>query len=140
MTSIFTILFVGLTTFAVCASIADIYENTPELKYFSVTMLLGSLNVVPVIVAVIAVIRFALRLNKSDSLIKDVMKLFLLLKKVFVIQAGYTLLSVGIVGFMENVGPPFYLIITMAIVFTSLTLALLFDILREGLKGYDSTN
>lgn len=116
----------GLMSTLICYVICS--ENSQWLTHPRATMVLGALNGLPTMIALAKVFQFASALKRRDGKEKE-KGFFLFMKKIFYVQAAYTLASVFVIGEMENAGPPFYLFATLFIISSSLTLALLFDTL-----------
>lgn len=129
------LLLAGLITLAVCAMIAEVYAETPELNYKNTTITLTALNVIPVMLAMLSVIRFAGNCHKESTTTITRSRLFKSLKRAFCLQAAYSFVSVIFLGQLLDVGPAFVMLITLFVVFVSLMLSLLFHILDEPCNG-----
>lgn len=129
-----SLLLSGLIALAVCAMIAEVYAETPELNYKNATITITALNVIPVMLAMLSVIRFAVNCHRESIITTTRSRLFKSLKDAFCLQAAYSFISVVFLGQLLDVGPAFIMLITLFVVFVSLMLALLFHILDETCK------
>ena len=129
-----TLVLSGLLALAVCAMIAEVYAETPELNYKNATITITALNVIPVMLAMLSVIRFAVNCHRESIITTTRSRLFKSLKDAFCLQAAYSFISVVFLGQLLDVGPAFIMLITLFVVFVSLMLALLFHILDETCK------
>lgn len=129
-----SLLLSGLIALAVCAMIAEVYAETPELNYKNATITITALNVIPVMLAMLSVIRFAVNCHRESIITTTRSRLFKSLKNAFCLQAAYSFISVVFLGQLLDVGPAFIMLITLFVVFVSLMLALLFHILDETCK------
>ena len=129
-----SLLLSGLIALAVCAMIAVVYAETPELNYKNATITITALNVIPVMLAMLSVIRFAVNCHRESIITTTRSRLFKSLKDAFCLQAAYSFISVVFLGQLLDVGPAFIMLITLFVVFVSLMLALLFHILDETCK------
>ena len=114
--------------------IAEVYAETPELNYKNATITITALNVIPVMLAMLSVIRFAVNCHRESIITTTRSRLFKSLKDAFCLQAAYSFISVVFLGQLLDVGPAFIMLITLFVVFVSLMLALLFHILDETCK------
>lgn len=114
--------------------VESIYHENPVLKYLNLTRILGYGNVLPLIAAFALIARYSI-ISKTNG-ISETNRLLKILEKIFYIQAGYTFLSVNIVGFLENVGPLPIFILEFTVIFVCLTIALIFNIISDSLTKF----
>lgn len=112
--------------------IESIYHENPGLRYLNLTKILGYGNILPLIAAFALIARYSI-ISKAN-IISETTRLLKILEKIFYIQAGYTFLSVNLVGFLENVGPLPVFILEFTVIFVCLTIALIFNIIADLLK------
>ena len=112
--------------------IESVYHENPGLRYLNLTKILGYGNVLPLIAAFVLIARYSI-ISKTNG-ISETARLLRILEKIFYIQAGYTFVSVNIVGFLENVGPLPIFILEFTVIFVCLTIALIFNIISDSLK------
>ena len=113
--------------------IESVYHENSGLRYLNLTKILGYGNVVPIIVGLISVARYSI-MSKAES-INETTRLLKNLEKIFYIQAGYTFVSVNLVGFLENVGPLPVFILEFTVILVCLTIALFFNKISDSLKA-----
>ena len=110
----------------------NMHNVNPGLRYLNLTKILGYGNVLPLIAAFALIARYSI-ISKTNGISKTA-RLLRILEKIFYIQAGYTFVSVNIVGFLENVGPLPIFILEFTVIFVCLTIALVFNIICDSLK------
>lgn len=130
--SIITCVLLICIMYVLMQGIEGVYHENPGLRYLNLTRILGYGNIVPLIVALVSVVRYSI-ISKTNG-ISETTRLLKILEKIFYIQAGYTFLSVNIVGFLENVGPLPIFILEFTVIFVCLTIALIFNIISDPLK------
>ena len=128
-----SLLFIGVAGVFVYVIIGDVYAGEPALQYLNLALVLYPMNVVPAFAVGVAVIVFAVKARKindaHNGVVALVASLFKVLSILFTVQGVFTFTSVTFIAFLENIGPPFLILVTWFITFISLTLALLFRVL-----------
>lgn len=131
--SIITCVLLICIMYVLMQGIEGVYHENPGLRYLNLTRILGYGNIVPLIVALVSVVRYSI-ISKANS-ISETTRLLKVLERIFYIQAGYTFVSVNLVGFLENVGPLPVFILEFTVIFVCLTIALIFNIISDSLKA-----
>ena len=130
--SIITCVLLICIMYVLMQGIESIYHENHGLRYLNLTRILGYGNVLPLIAAFALIARYSI-ISKTNG-ISETTRLLKILEKIFYIQAGYTFLSVNIVGFLENVGPLPIFILEFTVIFVCLTIALIFNKISDSLK------
>ncbi len=127
----FSMILIGFIVLGVCTYVKDMYFNELALKYERLAVILVGLNGVPSLWALYEVVQFALHgiVDNQFTIVKTSKSL----ERIFYLQSAYTFLSILIISVLENVNPIFALVAKYFIVFISLTLALFFGALHDGL-------
>ena len=131
--SIITCVLLICIMYVLMQGIESVYHENPGLKYLNLTRILGYGNVLPLIAAFALIARYSIILKINS--IYETTRLLKTLEKIFYIQAGYTFLSVNLVGFLENVGPLPVFILEFTVIFVCLTIALIFNRISDSLKA-----
>lgn len=131
--SIITCILLICIMYVLMQWVESVYHEEPGLKYLNLTRVLGYGNVVPIIIGLVCVARYSV-MSKAKS-ITEITRFLKTLEKIFYIQAGYTFLSVNLVGFLENVGPLPIFILEFTVIYVCLTIALIFNIMSDSLKA-----
>ena len=135
--SIITCVLLICIMYVLMQGIESVYHENPVLKYLNLTRILGYGNVLPLIAAFALIARYSI-ISKTNG-ISETTRLLKILEKIFYIQAGYTFLSVNIVGFLENVGPLPIFILEFTVIFVCLTIALIFNKISDSLKESENS-
>lgn len=109
--------------------VESIYNEESALKYLHLAKLLGYGNVLPILFALAYIVRYSV-LSKVPS-VNETINLLTTLEKILYVQAAYTFISVNIIAFLENVGPFPIFILEFMVIFLSLTLATMFNVIAE---------
>lgn len=112
--------------------VESIYNEVPDLKYLTIAKILGYGNVFPILVALANIVRYSV--VSKDSNINDTVNLLKFLEKNLYVQAVYTFISVNTIAFLENVGPFPIFILEFTVIFFSLTMAIMFNIIVDAAK------
>lgn len=134
--SIITCVLLICIMYVLMQGIESVYHENPGLRYLNLTRILGYGNIVPLIAAFALIARYSI-ISKANS-ISETTRLLKILEKIFYIQAGYTFLSVNLVGFLENVGPLPVFILEFTVIFVCLTIALIFNTISDSFKEFES--
>lgn len=113
--------------------VESIYNEEPALKYLSLTKVLGYGNVLPVLIALAYIVRYSV-ISKASS-VNETINLLKCLEKILYVQILYTFLSVNVIAFLENVGPFPVFILEFTVIFFSLTMAIMFNIMAGTIES-----
>lgn len=131
--SIITSVLLICIMYVLMQGIESVYHENLGLRYLNLTRILGYGNILPLIAAFALIARYSI-ISKTNSISENT-RLLKILEKIFYIQAGYTFLSVNLIGFLENVGPLPVFILEFTVIFVCLTIALIFNIISDSLKA-----
>ena len=131
--SIITFILMLCIIYILMLWVENIYNEVSALKYLHLAKLLGYGNVLPILFALAYIVRYSV-LSKVAS-VNETINLLTTLEKILYVQAAYTFISVNIIAFLENVGPVPIFILEFMVIFLSLTLAMMFNLIAEVFKS-----
>lgn len=131
--SIITFILMLCIIYILMLWVESIYNEVSALKYLHLAKLLGYGNVLPILFALAYIVRYSLLSNVPS--VNETINLLTKLEKILYVQAAYTFISVNIIAFLENVGPVPIFILEFMVIFLSLTLAMMFNLIAEVFKS-----
>ena len=131
--SIITFILMLCIIYILMLWVESIYNEESALKYLHLAKILGYGNVLPILFALAYIVRYSV-LSKVPS-VNETINLLTTLEKILYVQAAYTFISVNIIAFLENVGPVPIFILEFMVIFLSLTLAMMFNLIVEVFKS-----
>lgn len=130
--SIITFVLMVCIIYMLMQWVESIYHEVPDLKYLAMAKILRYGNVLPILVALANIVRYSV-VSKASN-INDTVNLLKFLEKNLYVQAVYTFISVNTIAFLENVGPFPIFILEFTVIFFSLTMAIMFNIIVDAVK------